>query len=180
MAIVFHCEHCGKKVSAPDEAGGRQGKCPSCSQRVFIPMAKDQVEEIPLRQDNPEEKKRQAALKQEELRLQNFLLEHQDLPPEPGGPKARPESRTTPTAPTPVAATPIGIPDLVRLYMVHMAKGELEAAGTTAQRIISGGPKAFKAVEDLAMQEFIHPQLANIPQTVIAGFFKKLLTQFPK
>jgi DNA-directed RNA polymerase subunit RPC12/RpoP len=176
MAIVFHCEHCGKKVSAPDESGGHQGKCPSCNQRIFIPMAKDQVEEIPLRQVDPEEERRRKALKQEEIRVLNKLQEHQEPPPDPTGGKTRPDDSILIPAPPPPANTG----DLVRQFMVHMAKGELEAADPLAQKIVGGGPKALKTVEDMAMQEMLDPQLANVPPTVIAGFFKKLMGRFPK
>lgn len=180
MTIVFHCEHCGKKVSAPDEAGGRQGKCPSCSQRVFIPMPKEQIEEIPLLEVDPDEERRRKALKQEEIRLLNRLQEHQDLPPDPAGGKTRPTNADNDTYLPPVPPPAVNTSDLVRQYMVHMAKGELEASEALSQKIVSGGPRALKTVEDMAMQDFLHPQLANIPPTVIAGFFKKLMSRFPK
>jgi DNA-directed RNA polymerase subunit RPC12/RpoP len=37
MAITFHCGHCGKKIEAPDSAGGKWGKCPSCHNKVYVP-----------------------------------------------------------------------------------------------------------------------------------------------
>ncbi len=175
MAIIFHCEHCGKKVSAPDETGGRQGKCPSCNQRFFIPMPKEQVEEIPLREVDPNEENRRKALKQEEIRLLNKLQEHQEPPPDPAGGKTRSDDIFIPAPPP-----PSNMPDLVRQYIVHMAKGELEVADPLVQKIVGGGPKALKTVEDMAMQEFLDPQLANIPPTVIAKFFKILMAKFPK
>jgi DNA-directed RNA polymerase subunit RPC12/RpoP len=176
MAIIFHCEHCGKKVSAPDEAGGRQGRCPSCTQRIFIPLPKDQVEEIPLSQIDPNEENRRKALKQEEMRLLNRLQEHQEPPPDPAGGKTRPTDDFYIPPPPP----PSNTSDLIHQYIVHMAKGELEAADPLAQKIIGGGPRALKTVEDMAMQEFLDPQLANTPPTVIAKFFKILMAKFPK
>jgi hypothetical protein len=36
MAIRFNCE-CGKKLSAPDYCGGREGKCSHCGKKFIIP-----------------------------------------------------------------------------------------------------------------------------------------------
>jgi DNA-directed RNA polymerase subunit RPC12/RpoP len=176
MAIVFHCEHCGKKISAPDESGGRSGKCPVCSQRIFIPMAKEQVDEIPLSEIDPDEERRRKALKQEEIQLLNRLQEHQEPPPDPAGGKTRPTDDVYIPAPPP----PSNTSDLIRQFMVHMAKGELEAADAIAQKITGGGPRALKTVEDMAMQDLLDPQLASIPPNVIAKFFKILMGKFPK
>ncbi len=35
--ISFNCEHCGHKVSVPDEHAGKRGKCPRCTGTVAIP-----------------------------------------------------------------------------------------------------------------------------------------------
>ena len=37
MGISFHCEYCGKKIEAPDTAGGKWGKCPACRNKVYVP-----------------------------------------------------------------------------------------------------------------------------------------------
>ena len=37
MGITFHCEHCGKKIEAPDSAGGKWGRCPACHNKVYVP-----------------------------------------------------------------------------------------------------------------------------------------------
>jgi len=48
MVIKFHCENCGHKVQAPDEHGGKRGKCPFCDQSIYIPSAPQENSEIPL------------------------------------------------------------------------------------------------------------------------------------
>ena len=44
MSIVFHCEHCGKKIKASNSAGGKWEKCPSCHNKLYIPDLKTGVE----------------------------------------------------------------------------------------------------------------------------------------
>ena len=39
MGITFHCEYCGKKIQAPNEAGGKWGKCPACSHKLYVPAS---------------------------------------------------------------------------------------------------------------------------------------------
>ena len=48
MSIQLHCPRCGKLIKAPDNAGGKHGKCPYCKESVYVPMPADEVEEIGL------------------------------------------------------------------------------------------------------------------------------------
>ena len=52
MSIEIHCDHCGKLIKAPDDAGGQRGKCPYCHQSVYVPAPNaGDDEEIGLRAD---------------------------------------------------------------------------------------------------------------------------------
>jgi len=42
MGIVVTCK-CGKKLTAPDDAGGRHGRCSECGRTVFIPRSTDRA-----------------------------------------------------------------------------------------------------------------------------------------
>jgi predicted RNA-binding Zn-ribbon protein involved in translation (DUF1610 family) len=46
MPIVFNCSTCGKKVRAPDDAGGKRMRCPACQAIVTVPMEIVEAEEI--------------------------------------------------------------------------------------------------------------------------------------
>ena len=61
MSIVLHCNHCGKKISAPDGAGGKWGKCPACHNEVYIPDLNDD-EELTLAPLDEEEQKQKKEL----------------------------------------------------------------------------------------------------------------------
>ena len=176
MGILFRCEHCGKKVTAPDDAGGRRGKCPGCGQHVFVPRPADQSEEIPLTPEDPAEEQRRKALREEEHKLQDQLWEHKDAP-DHAAPATPARSDDTSI---PFTGSESGYSDLIQQYILLMAKGELPAADALGKKIAAGGDQAFKTVEQLAMQEFMHPALAKTPPTVVSGFFKKLLAQFAR
>ena len=59
MAITFHCESCKKKINAPDNTGGKWGKCPYCLHRCYIPLPEtNEEEEIKLAPLDEEEEKK--------------------------------------------------------------------------------------------------------------------------
>jgi hypothetical protein len=69
---------------------------------------------------------------------------------------------------------------LVGQYLVLMSKGNLDAAEQRADQIAASGPAAKRVVEQMAMQDVLEPALANVPPSVISGYFKKLLAKFGK
>jgi S1-C subfamily serine protease/DNA-directed RNA polymerase subunit RPC12/RpoP len=40
MSIQFRCGHCGKRIEAPDTAGGKKAKCPVCGCSIAVPSKK--------------------------------------------------------------------------------------------------------------------------------------------
>lgn len=187
MTIVFHCEHCEKKISAPDEFGGKAGKCPHCHQRVFIPLPPDQLEEIPLAPEDPNEETHRQQLLREQIRYQQQLNEHKEAPEPPGGqpapmggalPISDSDSDNAPVSSGRPSGADLGT--LVGQYLVLMSKGNLDAAEQRADQIASGGTSARHKVEQMAMQDMLEPALANVPPSVISGYFKKLLARFGK
>jgi DNA-directed RNA polymerase subunit RPC12/RpoP len=183
MPIVFHCEHCGKKISAPDNLGGQAGKCPNCHQRIFIPSPPEQLEEIPLAPEDPQDEIRRRQMLQEQFKLQEELDKHKEAPENQAAQERPSEDMDIPMPAGSSAAghAPSGprINQLIEQYVLQMAKGNLEGAEQLAAQIVAQGKKAAREVEQMAMQEFLHPAVAKIPATVIAGYFKKLLAKFP-
>ena len=58
MSIELHCPKCGKLIRAPENTGGKHGKCPYCQGRVYIPMPYCKEEEILLAPIDAEEDRR--------------------------------------------------------------------------------------------------------------------------
>jgi DNA-directed RNA polymerase subunit RPC12/RpoP len=186
MAIVFHCEHCGKKISAPESAGGKPGKCPTCHQRIYIPMPESEIEEIPLAPEDPQDEIRKHQFLREQFLLQQELEKHKGAPEVPGEHESMPAENALPLLDDGDGAAlnfsstshTADVGKLVEQYVLLMVQGNLEGANQIASQIAAGGKQAKQKVEQMAMQDFFHPDAANIPPSVIAGFFKKLLARF--
>ena len=77
MAITFHCEHCGKKIEAPDNAGGKWGKCPACHNKVYVPSS-DAGEELKLAPIDATDLAEQSRLMAETRRIEQEILSEEE------------------------------------------------------------------------------------------------------
>ncbi|GAG06712.1 unnamed protein product, partial [marine sediment metagenome] len=84
MAIIFHCEHCGKKIEAPDSTGGKRSKCPACHNKLYVPGL-DSDEELKLAPIDTDEDAKQKELMAETYKLTQEILLERDVPEGPGG-----------------------------------------------------------------------------------------------
>lgn len=48
MTIKLQCSLCGKKIEAPDSAGGKWGKCPACRNKIYVPQPISDDDELKL------------------------------------------------------------------------------------------------------------------------------------
>lgn len=165
MSIKFHCEYCGKKIEAPDNAGGKWGKCPACHNKLYVPKL-DAGEELKLAPIDENDRAKQKELIAETQKLtQDILLE-----------------RTVPDEPTQAATPASGISDKqlmenIIAYLQQMADGELDQAERTADLIIPCGGRAVKILNKIALSKRPEPELADIPQQVLSGLIKNLRTR---
>jgi len=165
MAITFHCEYCGKKIEAPDGAGGKWGKCPACHKNVYVPGL-DSGEELKLAPIDETDLAKQKQLRAETHKLtQDILLE-----------------REVPDGPAEVAAPASGISDKeltknIIAYLRQMADGKLSQAQKTAELIVPCSDRALKILDRIALSEMPEPQLADVPQQVLSGLIRNLRTK---
>ena len=165
MTIAFHCEHCGKKIEAPDSASGKRGKCPRCHNKVHVPDL-DTNDELTLAPIDENDSKRQRELMAEmHIVEQNILSE-----------------RETPDSPVEVAASTPEVSDKeltknIIVYLRQMADGDLEQADRISNSIVPYGSKALKILDEIALSELPEPELADIPQQVLSGLIRNLRTQ---
>lgn len=170
MGISFHCEHCGKKIEAPDTAGGKWGKCPACHNKVYVPASKptqpdDELRLAPLEDDAVKKRKMLA----EEARLREEILNETNVPEEGVAPK---NHSSAPSKPNDLSDAELTT--CIISYLRQMADGELEQAQETAQSIIPNGQNAVRILERIALSEIPEPEIADIPQQVLSGLIKNL------
>jgi len=165
MGITFHCEHCGKKIEAPGSAGGKWGKCPGCNGKVYVPAGAEDEEDLKLAPVDEEETARQKALLAETIRLRQEILSETNVPPdqERGG-AATSESDLSDGE---LTAQIIG-------YLRRMADGDLDGAEAAAKIIASYAGRAEQILDRIAVSDMPDPELADIPQQILAGLIRDL------
>ncbi len=163
MAIIFHCEHCDKKIEAPDNAGGKWGKCPACKNKVYVP-APDAGDELKLAPMDSNDLAEQQRLIDETRRIEQEILREKaevlDNSPE----------RSTPV----YEVTDNELTKNIIIYLRLMADGDLEEAERVSSIFIRSGKRGLKILDEIAVSEIPEPELADIPHQVLTGMIKAL------
>jgi DNA-directed RNA polymerase subunit RPC12/RpoP len=162
MSIVFHCEHCGKKVEAKDGSGGKRAQCPACHNKVYVPDL-ETGEELKLAPIDGEAEEKQKELMIETHYLTQEILLEREVPDGPPG-SGRP-------------ALEISEKELMKniiLYLRQMANGDLDDATRTVDSIAPYGRQAIKILDKIAVSEMPEPELADIPPQVLSGLIRNL------
>ena len=165
MAIMFHCNYCGKKIEAPDSAGGKWGKCPACHNKLYVPSP-EVDEELKLAPIDESEEERKKRLMAETLKLTQDILQEREIP---NGPAEADE---------PISG--MGERELTKniiMYLRQMADDELYDAQRTVALIARHGPQATKILDRMALSETPEPELADIPRQVLSALIKTLRTE---
>jgi len=162
MSITFHCEYCGKKIEAPDTAGGKWGKCPSCHNKLYVPSpaSEEELKLAPLDETDLEREKRLMA---ETYRLTQDILKEREVPdgpPVPSGAVYEMSERE--------------LKNNVILYLRQMAYGELDEADRTAALMTPFAAQATTIIDRIALSEIPEPELADIPQQMLSGAIRAL------
>jgi len=162
MAIVFHCEYCGKKIEAADTAGGKWGKCPACHNKLYVPSM-DTGEELKLAPIDETDVEREHQLMAETHRLTQDILKEREILDGP--------------APLAGAVYQMGDRELTQniiMYLRQMVYGELDEADRTAALIAPFSKRAVEIIDRIALSEIPDPKLADIPPQVLAGTIRTL------
>lgn len=169
MAISFHCEHCGKKIEAPDGAGGKWGKCPACRKKVYVPNS-DTGEELKLAPVNGSDLAEQKRLMAETRKIEQEIMSEKDVPEDTSG-------NNQPASPPIFEVSDEELTENIILYLRLMADGDLDQAERTVNSIIHCGKRALKIIEGIALSEIPRPELADIPPQILAGLVRTLRTK---
>ena len=172
MAIVFHCEYCDKKIEAPDSAGGKWGKCPSCHNKLYVPnlTANADEEELKIAPINDSEEAKQRKLMAETYQLTERILEEKEIP----GGRQNQAAKPAVSAPN---LTDKQLTDKIISCLRLMADGQLDMADIAIDTVANQTERAIKILDNIALSQIPEPQLADIPPQVLAGLIRTMRTQ---
>jgi len=165
MPIKLHCSSCGKKMEAPDSAGGKWGKCPACHAKIYVSSPQIEEDELKLAPVDETEEQKRKQLMRETYRLTQDILEEKGVPEAPAS-----------IGPTPEINEETLTNHLIR-YLRQMANGDLDTAQRTADLIVPHRRKAATILEHLAKSYPPDPELEDVPQQVLSGLIRNLRTR---
>jgi hypothetical protein len=169
MAIIFHCEHCGKKIEAAESAGGKWGKCPACHNRLYVPTL-DSGEELKLAPIDVTDKEREKQLMAETHKLtQDILQEFREVPE-----RATEAIEPIETAGPVFEMNKREMTKHIITYLRLMADSELYEAQRIAALIAPHAAQVVGILDKIALSEILEPELADIPQHVLSGSIRAL------
>ena len=159
MTITFKCEHCGKKIEAPDSAGGKRGKCPYCKQSNYIPTPVADDDLVPLASEDTEAEQQSH----DERSQERVLIAAMDVGEAPSVPLEHRDE--------------VSAEDLYHLvvnYCLSLSGSKLEQAQDNLARLQRFPHSAATAVEDFISGKAIEPALDGIPAKLLQSFLTKL------
>lgn len=164
MPIKFHCSCCGKKIEAPDNAGGKWGKCPGCHTKVYVPLPETD-DELKLAPVDESEEQRKKQLLEETFRLTQDILQEKNVP-----------EASVPVGPASDISEEQLTNHIIR-YLRQMVEGKLDAAQRTADLIVPHRRQAIAILDYLARSDTPDPELEDVPQQVLSGLIRNLRTR---
>lgn len=171
MGIEFHCSKCSRLIRAPDDSGGKRGKCPYCKESVYIPTPREDLEDIPVAPLDEDSVAVDRRLREESIRY-SAALDHEEgeayetsEPPaaEGGVPMAR------------IASVDVG--DMVRDFLTAMKDSDMASADAAVEQLKSRAAQAKEHVQRLLVDELMPADLSDIPPPVYKGFLRSLLNR---
>jgi hypothetical protein len=162
MPITLHCESCKKKIIAPDNAGGKWGKCPFCNHRCYIPMPEtEEEEELKLSPIDESEEKQYNQMMKETFNITENLLHVTEEPAEA----------------TPGKTSETELMALVIKYLRLMADGSLDEANSIAGKIAAYKATARTILGNILKSKQPEPQLQDIPKKVLERYIRDMLAR---
>ena len=172
MPIKFHCDHCGKKIEAPDNAGGKWGKCPSCHNKLYVPNLNPDDEELKLAPIDTSAKEREKQLMAETYRLTQDILQERVVPE--GGTDT---DDLDDTAEMVFGMSNTELTKFIIKYLRQMADGELAEAQRIEAIIEPHSAQAVSILDKIAQGEVMESELADVPQQVISSLVRTLRSE---
>lgn len=169
MPIELHCPACGKTIKAPDDAGGKRGKCPYCAASVYIPMPhaanEGDIKIAPV--DEAAERRREKLLKESITIAAAVAHEVGGVPDVRGGNAARP------AIPRETGSPNAAVSDLVKDYLLAMKESQLESCESILRQLRRQKEAATEHVQGLLLDQ-VGARVPGIPDKLVHAFLKNL------
>ena len=162
MAIIFHCQFCGKEIKAADSAGGKWGKCPTCQNKLYVPSP-DADEDIKLAPLDTQFEEKEKQLMAETYKLTQDILQEREVPDGPSKPGG-----------AVYELSDSEIRKNVILYLRQMAQGNLDEAERTSALITPFRSKVLEIIDRIALSEIPEPELKDISPSLLSGLIRDL------
>lgn len=173
MALSITCEKCRHEFTPDDTSVGRQAKCPHCGNDMYVPTPEDQIEEIPLAEEDAHDRQREEALQEERRRIEKAITH--DPAGEAGDTAGAPAAGAA--SATPPRRGPGGrttIKGVILTYLEAMRDSNFDRAEEAVQLLATRRQDSLGVVDQLATDEMPPPELGDIPPGVYQGFLKTL------
>ena len=167
MAIVFHCEHCGKKIEAQDSAAGKWGKCPGCQNKIYIPAANADEDELKLAPIDEEAERKERELMAETYRLSQYILQQKE------GSKGGSDDNIPQT----VNITKLNDEELKKqiiTYLKCMSQEDIDTSKKLEASIKAHGQQALKILDRIALSHMPERELEQISPSILSGIIRML------
>ena len=171
LSIELHCPHCNKLIRAPDEAGGKRGKCPYCKQSAYIPLPATDDNVIPLAPVDKEDERRAEELRRESVRYAASMSRAAKSRPGSDEPAASAEGGARSQPPP---GDVIDLAAQVERFVLSMRDSKLDEAEKIVDLLKHAGARPRDYIEGLMLDE-MPPQFEGIPTPLLKGFLRKLL-----
>jgi hypothetical protein len=177
MPIEFHCNFCGRLVRAPDEAGGKRGKCPTCQKILYVPMPEGAVEEFDLAPVDEQEERRKRQMEEQARATERQLLKEKQLAAEGAVPgrSTRDVPQPPPEVPRPEEAEDVEF--LVATWVRSMADGDLGDADRSIMQLQRNRTAAKQALQKISQADPPPGSLRDIPHPVLNRYLRMLRDQ---
>ncbi len=178
MAIEFHCNFCGSLVRAPDEAGGKKGKCPTCQNILYVPMAEGAVEEFDLAPVDEHEERKKRKMEEQARATERQLLKEKLAAAEGAAPSRA--AADLPAAPPPSVSGPANDEDVESMiveWVRSMADGDLGDADRSMMQLQNNRAAARQTLQKIAMADPPPAGLQDVPRPVLNRYYKMLRDQ---
>lgn len=164
MSIELHCAKCGKLIRAPDEAGGKRGKCPHCSNSVYIPEHLDDDDMIAVAPLDESEDERDQQLRRESLQFATSVGKDKSKAPATAKQSG---SRDQPGEVVNYAAE-------VEQYILAMRDSKLDEVEKIVAKLKHNSARAKDYIEGMMLDQMAQP-IADVPEPLLQGFLKSLI-----